>query len=559
MGQTEGKGKETSVDRNDHDQTLEYQQINRRLTEQYRCIDDERKRLQKEKDEAERRLGKLMSAKIYDNNPAIADLSDPYRPTKLADQFSSLYDNEWTDAFDVLQNLNCSEQQTVQILLDLVMESYEFCRGKIDATWAFVQKWFLVKDISSVETIKAFKDGRKQKSVDNIPEIQEEFYLHVCELFKSEDMMNELVNSKPLKKYINECIRLCLMMNACDPPVFIEIPGWKPFKERSGKVASSTERGHTYSVDKVEDGSWRCNEHANIEPEQITRKEHTVGPDDDEQTRTYQTVSMTCDEKLTQTLTTDNAFECGQNKIENSGASHIELIGTNVVKRSTGGVARDGRDSTESKVEILNSNTGDSSGKGQEDTGIKVDKVESNTRRIANGRQEIIETKVDEVDTNARDITCDRQESARIKVVYIESAPQHITNEATNIVETMNGSNSNASTSLLNKTRGDVNSLIETSVKGRNDGEPVFEAKSDKHDSSIVESSDIDECFEAREHNVDMDVNIRPEFDTNKYREYTHRGKYVEYYVWPVVYLHQNGAALSRGIAQCTNYPSPCL
>ncbi|KAH3725126.1 hypothetical protein DPMN_050957 [Dreissena polymorpha] len=370
-------------------------------------------------------------------------------------------------------------------------------------------------------------------------------------------MMNELMNSKPLKKYINECIWLCLMMNAFDPPVFMEIPGWKPFKERSGKVASSTERGHTYSVDKVEDGSWRCDEHANTVPEQITRKEHTIGSDDDEQTRTYQTVSMTCDEKLTQTLTTDNAFECGQNKIENSGASHIELIGTNVVKRSTGVIASDGRDSTEGKVEKLSSNTGDSSCEGQEDTDIKVDQVEGNTGGIANGRQKMKETKVNEVDSNARDITCDRQESARTKVVYIENAPKHITNEATNIVETMNGSNSNASTSLLNKTRGDVNSLIETSVKERHDGETVLEAKSYRHDSSIVESSDIDECFEAREHKVDMAVNIRPEFDINKYREYTHRGKYVEHYVWPVVYLHQNGALLSRGIAQGTNYPSP--
>ena len=43
-----------------------------------------------------------MSAKLLNNNPAIADLSDADRPTKIAEQYSELYDNEWTDAYDIL-------------------------------------------------------------------------------------------------------------------------------------------------------------------------------------------------------------------------------------------------------------------------------------------------------------------------------------------------------------------------------------------------------------------------------------------------------------------------
>ena len=49
------------------------------------------------------RLSEHISLKLADNNPNIADLSDLNRPTKLAEKFSLLYDDQWTDAFDALQ------------------------------------------------------------------------------------------------------------------------------------------------------------------------------------------------------------------------------------------------------------------------------------------------------------------------------------------------------------------------------------------------------------------------------------------------------------------------
>lgn len=39
------------------------------------------------------------------NNPAIADLSDQNRPSKLAEKFSELYDNEWTDAAEEMKKV----------------------------------------------------------------------------------------------------------------------------------------------------------------------------------------------------------------------------------------------------------------------------------------------------------------------------------------------------------------------------------------------------------------------------------------------------------------------
>ncbi|XP_053388370.1 uncharacterized protein LOC128551507 [Mercenaria mercenaria] len=38
--------------------------------------------------------------------------------------------------------------------------------------------------------------------------------------------------------------------------------------------------------------------------------------------------------------------------------------------------------------------------------------------------------------------------------------------------------------------------------------------------------------------------------DTNVYKPYTKTGQFVDYIVWPVLYLHENGPVLSKGVAQ---------
>jgi hypothetical protein len=50
------------------------------------------------------RLSKVAGDKLRDDNPSITDLSDVNRPTKLAEHYKELYDNEWTNAYEALQN-----------------------------------------------------------------------------------------------------------------------------------------------------------------------------------------------------------------------------------------------------------------------------------------------------------------------------------------------------------------------------------------------------------------------------------------------------------------------
>ena len=64
------------------------------------------------------RLSKLMGQKLTDNNPNIADLSDMNRPTKLAERYVELYDNQWTDAFEIIYNNN--DNGTIGLLLHLL-------------------------------------------------------------------------------------------------------------------------------------------------------------------------------------------------------------------------------------------------------------------------------------------------------------------------------------------------------------------------------------------------------------------------------------------------------
>ena len=75
------------------------------------------------------RLSAMMGAKLRDNNPAITDLNDPNRPMKIGEQFSGVYENEWTDAFLNLNDIKSddgaciNEEEAIVILLNILRVS----------------------------------------------------------------------------------------------------------------------------------------------------------------------------------------------------------------------------------------------------------------------------------------------------------------------------------------------------------------------------------------------------------------------------------------------------
>lgn len=66
-------------------------------------------------------MSRLASDRLTDDNPNIADLSDLKRPTKLAEEFSELYDNEWTDAYESLDDMTGKgEEEKIGFLLQIL-------------------------------------------------------------------------------------------------------------------------------------------------------------------------------------------------------------------------------------------------------------------------------------------------------------------------------------------------------------------------------------------------------------------------------------------------------
>lgn len=45
----------------------------------------------------------MAGARLTDNNPNITDLNDPNRPVKLGERLGKIYDDEWTDAMQELE------------------------------------------------------------------------------------------------------------------------------------------------------------------------------------------------------------------------------------------------------------------------------------------------------------------------------------------------------------------------------------------------------------------------------------------------------------------------
>ncbi|XP_060600280.1 interaptin-like [Ruditapes philippinarum] len=79
------------------------------------------------KDDALSRLSTLASSRLRDNNPNITDLSDQNRPTKIAEKMAELYDNQWTDAFDALEQTDKNEKEIITLLLESLMTAYGEC------------------------------------------------------------------------------------------------------------------------------------------------------------------------------------------------------------------------------------------------------------------------------------------------------------------------------------------------------------------------------------------------------------------------------------------------
>ncbi|XP_061184927.1 girdin-like [Saccostrea echinata] len=182
----------------------------------------------KEKDNALTRLSKVAGAKVTHGNAAITDLSDTNRPTKIAEKFSELYDNQWTDAFEELDNTYNNEEETIQVLLKILKEAYDFCvRTEKNYETRIGQAVFTLADEKSRETRQIIgADVPVQKALTDLRLslgnaccliVEEMFLARLPSFLKKVDVS---VSSKT-KLYARQCASLCWRMSIRDPPIFV--------------------------------------------------------------------------------------------------------------------------------------------------------------------------------------------------------------------------------------------------------------------------------------------------------------------------------------------------
>ncbi|XP_062589852.1 trichohyalin-like [Saccostrea cucullata] len=182
----------------------------------------------KEKDNALTRLSKVAGAKLTHGNAAITDLSDTNRPTKIAEKFSELYDNQWTDAFEELDNTYNNEEETIRVLLKILQEAYTFCvQTETNYETRIGQAVFTLADERTNETRqitgadvpvqKALTDLRLSLGNACCAIVEEMFLARLPSILKKVDVSV----SPKTKLYARHCASLCWRMRIRDPPVFV--------------------------------------------------------------------------------------------------------------------------------------------------------------------------------------------------------------------------------------------------------------------------------------------------------------------------------------------------
>ncbi|XP_076117909.1 uncharacterized protein LOC143085446 isoform X2 [Mytilus galloprovincialis] len=205
--------KKTSVDKSLKDETS-------RLQGELNKLNIENAGLRKEVDRIRTSLSKIAGERMTDGNPYITDLSDPQRPQKLAEKFNSLYDNSWTDAYEIINTEDMDEKMTCGKLIDIFKSCWDFCcevaRMQLSDLHIILlsleekeSKEKKVKNDFPVQNSKIIKETRRM--------FAEQFIPTLCESYWQRQKDTGLV--KDLQPYVDKCIELCWYSAISDPPL----------------------------------------------------------------------------------------------------------------------------------------------------------------------------------------------------------------------------------------------------------------------------------------------------------------------------------------------------
>ncbi|KAK3578297.1 hypothetical protein CHS0354_004204 [Potamilus streckersoni] len=177
--------------------------------------------VKKEKQSLLIRLSQISSMQLMEGNPNIADLSDPNRPDKVAEQFSELYDNLWTESFQVLcERRGQQEEKAINVLLKLIMAVYETCRSYADN-----QNRKIIKSMCMFTGMEV-GDSIIRESMHNLLNFRaKHFSSSMADVGKviEESLPDEIGSNVYIdcQDYLAECTKVCWLMCIKSPPMYI--------------------------------------------------------------------------------------------------------------------------------------------------------------------------------------------------------------------------------------------------------------------------------------------------------------------------------------------------
>uniref|UniRef100_K1QJX5 Mitochondria-eating protein C-terminal domain-containing protein n=1 Tax=Magallana gigas TaxID=29159 RepID=K1QJX5_MAGGI len=184
-------------------------------------LDETKRKLKQEEAEKERALTRLSSiagAKLAHNNPGLTDLSDKYRPQKIGEHFSELYDNEWTEAVHQLTG-GRDEEMAIQMIRDVLKFVANKTKCWADKQYKNLQEALFQRDLRDSEagrfitTYKKISELQKEVAVLSISNAKK--WLKEDEEFVSK-YKDVLLHCEP---FIDRSIEVCWMIQIQDPPM----------------------------------------------------------------------------------------------------------------------------------------------------------------------------------------------------------------------------------------------------------------------------------------------------------------------------------------------------
>lgn len=196
--------------------------------------------LQQERKDVLNKISEIAGARLKSNNPAIADLSDQNRPSKLAEKFSELYDNEWTDATEELKGgleyKEISEEDVeiivIKLFYEITKDIYKRCIETSEKQFEKVRMAVQCLDENSevhqkmtVELERKCREFIRTHGEVTLSQIIEKLPGEVLRKIENSEANELKITCDKLKScnrvmdFVKSCTRLCWYMSIQEPPV----------------------------------------------------------------------------------------------------------------------------------------------------------------------------------------------------------------------------------------------------------------------------------------------------------------------------------------------------